>query len=289
MKKTILAVLLVAAFPAFAQVAVTAPTAPVITAPLTVSPNAAAALGNATTNRVFVDQSGENPNVNITQTGSGNTVGADPTYTKVITGIPNRLNGQTPATRSLTINSPVYLRGADQVITTVQTGNNNSISLRAENPTTAADGVNITIQQIGDSNLVDAACGGGTASNGTTALTGCKDAVLNWKFTGNSNVLQFRGTGDSLTSDITAAGNSNEFYIDAIGNNHNQTLKVTGDYNVFNISQTSTGSSGSSVWVDVTGSTNKFTISQAGTQDNVVNIKSVASTGTWNIVQRTTP
>jgi hypothetical protein len=285
MKQVILVLSLLAAFPAMAQQQVLAPTAPTIPSVATVSPNAASALAVSTTNRVFIDQSGENPNVNITQTGTGNTVGADSTYQKALTGIPNRLG--TPTTRAWTLSSPVYLRGADQTIVTVQTGNNNTIGLIAENPTTTGDGVNITIQQIGNSNVVDAACGGGTASDGTTALTGCKDAVLNWKFAGNTNVMQFRGTGDNLNSNVDAAGNSNEFYIDAIGNNQSQTIKVVGDFNVFNVSQTSTGAAGSSAWIDVTGSTNRFTINQSGTVDSVVNIKSVASTGTWNINQKT--
>jgi hypothetical protein len=66
-------------------------------------------------------------------------------------------------------------------------------------------------------------------------------------------------------------------------------IRVAGDFNVFNISQTGNSTNGSSVWVDLTGNSNKFAISQAGTQDNVVHIKSVANTGNWNIVQRTTP
>jgi hypothetical protein len=285
MKQVLLVLALLTVFPTMAQQQVLAPTTPTIPSVATVSPNAASALAISTTNRVFIDQSGENPNVNITQTGTGNTVGADSTYQKALTGIPNRLGS--PVTRAWTLSSPVYLRGADQTIVTVQTGNNNTIGLRAENPTTTGDGVNVTIQQIGNSNVVDAACGGGTASDGTTALTGCKDAVLNWKFAGNTNVMQFRGTGDNLNSNVDATGNSNEFYIDAIGNNHSQTIKVGGDFNVFNVSQTSSGAAGSSAWIDVTGSTNRFTINQTGTVDSVVNIKSVASTGTWNINQKT--
>lgn len=290
MKKTIITILLATAFPVMAQsVAVTqpTPTAPVNPV-LTVSPNAVSALGSNTTNRVFVDQSGENPDVSITQTGVGNTVGSNATYTKAITGIPQRLNGQTPATRSFTVDTPLYLRGADQDITIVQTGNNNTISLRAENPTTAGEGVSINIQQIGNSNFVDAQCGGG-ATVGGTALTTCKDATISWKWTGNSNVMQFKGTGDSLNSQVEVTGNSNEMYVDAVGDKHSQVIKVAGDYNVFNISQTGNSTNGSSVWVDLTGNSNKFTVSQAGTQDNVVHIKSVANTGNWNIVQRTTP
>lgn len=280
--------MLLTAFPVFAQsVAVTppSPNAPVNPV-LNVSANAVSALGSNTTNRVFIDQSGENPDVSITQTGVGNTVGSHASYTKAITNIPQRLVGA--GTRSFTVDTPITLRGADQDLTVVQTGNNNTISLRAENPTTSGDGVNINIQQIGNSNFVDASCGGGTSSTGT-ALTTCKDATISWKWTGNSNVMQFKGTGDSLNSQVEVTGNSNEMYIDAVGDRHSQVIKVAGDFNVFNISQTGNSTNGSSVWVDLTGNSNKFAISQAGTQDNVVHIKSVANTGNWNIVQRTTP
>lgn len=280
--------MLLTAFPVFAQsVAVTppSPNAPVNPV-LNVSANAVSALGSNTTNRVFIDQSGENPDVSITQTGVGNTVGSHASYTKAITNIPQRLVGS--GTRSFTVDTPITLRGADQDLTVVQTGNNNTISLRAENPTTSGDGVNINIQQIGNSNFVDASCGGGTSSTGT-ALTTCKDATISWKWTGNSNVMQFKGSGDSLNSQVEVTGNSNEMYIDAIGDRHSQVIRVAGDFNVFNISQTGNSTNGSSVWVDLTGNSNKFAISQAGTQDNVVHIKSVANTGNWNIVQRTTP
>ncbi len=261
MKKTLFAILMAATLPALAQTAVTAPTAPVIPATATVSPNATAALNIASTNRVFVDQSGDNVNVNITQDGSANKQGS--------------------AAR------PVYLRGIDQKLVTRQIGTGNEIMLEAVNATTgASQGVTITIQQIGDNNKVDAACGYGNASDGTTALTGCKAADLNWKFTGNSNELQFRGTGEDLKSAVTVTGNLNKFYIDAIGNKHSQTLMVAGDSNEFNLNQRSTGAAGSSVWVDVTGNSNKFTVSQTGTVDNVLNIKSVGNSGIWNITQK---
>lgn len=261
MKKLLIAIAIAATLPAMAQTAVTAPSAPTVPSTVTVSPNAVSALANATTNRVFVDQSGANPNVNITQDGSGNKQGS--------------------STR------PIYLRGIDQTVITKQTGSNNSIMLEAVNATTgSSQGLAITIQQIGDSNTVDAACGYGNASDGSTALSACKAADLNWKFTGNSNELQFRGTGDDLKSAVTVNGNGNKFYMDAIGNKHSQTLMVSGDNNEFNLNQRSTGAAGSSIWVDLTGTGNKFTMSQTGTVDNVVNIKSVATNGTWNINQK---
>jgi len=261
MKQTIITILLAAAFPVMAQTAVSAPSAPVIPNMVTVSPNATAALAIATTNRIFIDQSGDNPNVNMTQDGTGNAAG--------------------------TGGRPVYLRGIDQTIVTRQIGVSNDISLEAVNDTTGTgNGVNITIQQIGDSNRVDAACGYGTASTGGTALTGCNAADLNWMFTGDSNDFQFRGTGADLKSAVDVTGNSNLFRIDAIGDKHSQTIKVVGDTNTFDINQRSTGAAGSSVWVDLTGNSNTFTISQTGTIDSVVNIKSVSNSGMFNITQR---
>lgn len=260
MKKTIITLLLSAAFSAFAQTAVTAPSAPTVPATVTVSPNATAALAISTTNRVFIDQSGDNPNVNVIQDGTGNKQGSSA--------------------------RPVYLRGIDQTVVTKQVGINNEIMLEVRNDTTGSVGANVTIQQLGDNNKVDAACGYGTASTGGTALTGCNRADLNWKFTGDSNELQFRGTGNDLRSAITVTGDLNKFYIDAIGDNHSQTLMVNGDSNIFNINQRSTGSAGSSALVDVTGNSNSFTISQTGAVDNVLNIKSVGNSGTWNINQK---
>jgi hypothetical protein len=261
MKQVLLILALLTAFPAMSQTAVTAPSAPVIPHMVTVSPNATAALAIATTNRIFIDQSGDNPNVNMTQDGTGNAAGSG--------------------------GRPIYLRGIDQIIVTRQIGVSNDISLEAVNDTTGTGkGVNITIQQIGDSNRVDAACGYGTASTGGTALTGCNAADFNWKFTGDSNDFQFRGTGDDLKSAVDVSGDSNIFRVDAIGDKHSQTIKVAGDTNTFDINQRSTGATGSSVWIDLTGNSNTFTISQTGTIDNVVNIKSVSNSGMFNITQK---
>ena len=261
MKKTVLAILLGVTGTVMAQTAVTAPSAPTIPTMATVSPNATASLAIATTNRIFIDQSGDNPNVNMTQDGSGNKAGSSA--------------------------RPVYLRGIDQTVVTRQIGASNEINLELVNDTTGSGkGVKATIQQIGDSNKVDAACGYGTASTGGTALTGCNAADLNWKFTGDSNELQFRGTGSDLKSAIEVTGDTNKFFIDAIGDKHTQTIKVVGDTNEFNINQRSTGAAGSSIWVDLAGNSNKFTMSQTGTVDSVINIKSVSNSGTFNITQK---
>jgi hypothetical protein len=261
MKQTIITILLAAAFPAMAQTAVSAPAAPTIPTMTTVSPNATASLAIATTNRIFIDQSGDNPNVNMTQEGSGNKAGS--------------------AAR------PVYLRGIGQTVVTRQIGASNDINLEVVNDTTGSGvGAKVTIQQLGDSNKVDAACGYGNASDGNTALSGCNAADLNWKFSGNSNELQFRGSGDDIKSSIDVSGNTNKFYMDVIGDKHTQTIKVVGNTNTMHINQSSTGAAGSSIWIDLNGASNTMTIAQTGSIDNVLNIKSVSNSGTFNITQK---
>jgi hypothetical protein len=264
MKKTIITLLLAAAFPAMAQTAVVAPTAPTFPAMQTVTAGATAALANtAVTNRVFIDQSGATPNVNVTQDGSGNEQG--------------------------TADKPVYLRGTNQTLTTKQMGDLNSILLEVINPTTGTGvGATVTIQQLGNSNKVDAVCGQGNDSTGTALPSGCKAADLNWKFTGDSNELKYRGGGNDLVNNIDVSGNTNKFFIDQVGDNHSQLITVGGNTNTFNITQTGGTTNGSHIVISMTSSTgNNVNIAQTGVVDNYLNLKTAGTTsGTFNIVQK---
>lgn len=265
MKKTLLAVLLSAAIPVMAQTVVGVPTTPTFPAMQTVTAGATAALANTTvTNRVFIDQSGATPNVNVTQDGSGNEQG--------------------------TAAKPVYLRGINQTVTTNQVGNLNSILLEVINPTSGTGvGAKVTIQQLGNSNKVDAVCGQGNASDGTTSLSsGCKAADLNWKFSGNSNELQYRGGGNDLINNIDVTGDTNKFFIDQVGDKHSQLITVGGSSNTFNITQTGGVTNGSHIVISMASSTgNNVNISQTGAIDNYLNLKTAGTTsGTFNIVQK---
>jgi hypothetical protein len=231
----------------------TSPVTPTIPNMITVSPNATAALAEATTNSVFIDQSGDNPTVNMTQIGRGNKAGS-------------ALN-------------PVYLRGIGQNIVTIQQGDNNVIStLQVTNGTTGSVGASVTIEQIGNSNTVDAVCG--------DTSTGCDKARINWQFSGDSNSMYFRGKGSDLTSQVNVAGNGNAFNVAMIGDKHSQIISVSGDNNNFNLSQTSTGASGSSMVINQTGTGTTFNVQQSGAVDNVLSINSAANGGSFNILQR---
>jgi len=239
---------------AMAQSAPTLPTAPTVPTLLTVSPNAVSALTEATTNSVFIDQSGANPTVNMTQIGSGNKMGSAST--------------------------PVYLRGTSQNIVGIQSGNNNVISnLQIVNSDSGSSvGASVTIQQIGNSNTADIACGDSTSK--------CDKLDMNYRFTGDNNSMIFRGTGTSITSHVDVSGDGNAFNIAVTGNGHSQIVDVSGNNNTFNLTQASTGASGSSIVIAQTGTGTTYNVQQSGSVDNVLNIHSVANGGSFNILQR---
>lgn len=241
---------LLVASSAFAQNA-SLPTAPQPPTIVTTSPNATDANGVSTTNKVYIDQSGENVNVNIEQTGTGNQVG--------------------------NVSDPIYLRGDDQTVIAIQTGNNNSLLMGIDSSAQGADEADVTIRQIGNGNLADIRCGLSTNVN-------CDSLDMNARFTGNSNEFTFLGSGINITTSIDISGNSNEVTIDALSNNGSQTLKFVGDFNIVNMTQTGTaGTYGHSAWMDFTGSSNSITTQQYGATETVINILSVGSNGTYNI------
>ena len=71
-----------------------------------------------------------------------------------------------------------------------------------------------------------------------------------------------------------------------IGDKHSQVVSVSGDNNVFNLRQTSTGASGSSMVINQTGTGTTFNVQQSGSVDNVLSINSAANGGSFNILQR---
>ena len=71
MKKFIALIALAFSTPVFAQAVATLPTAPSPPTIITTSPNATEANSVATTNKVYIDQAGDNATISITQDGTG--------------------------------------------------------------------------------------------------------------------------------------------------------------------------------------------------------------------------
>ena len=249
MKKFALGLLFVSTS-AFAQTVLpTAPTPPTI---VTTSPNETDANAVATTNKVYIDQAGGNVDVNIVQTGTANIIGSS--------------------------SDPIYLRGDNQSVIGIQTGNGNSLYMGIVSDTGSSGIATVTVRQIGDLNTATIRCG--TLQTDSS----CNQLDMNSKFTGNSNSMLFHGSGANIRNSMDIQGNNNTFNIDALAPNATQTLLVTGNYNDFDITQTDTGGTfGHSLYVNLTGSLNTVTTQQYGVSETVININSVGSNGTFNI------
>ena len=249
MKKLALSLLFVSTS-AFAQTVL--PTAPVPPTIVTTSPNETDANAVATTNKVYIDQSGGSVNVNITQTGTANVIGNS--------------------------SDPIYLRGDNQSVIGIQTGNGNQLYMGIVSDTGAQGIATVTVRQIGDLNTADIRCG----TLQTDSI--CNQLDMNIRFTGDSNSLVFHGSGENIRNSMDINGDNNTFTIDALSPNATQTVLVTGDYNNFNISQTGQGGTfGHSLYANLTGSLNTVTTQQYGASETVINLTAVGSNGTFNI------
>lgn len=235
---------------AFAQVVL--PTAPNPPAIVTTSPNETDAGAVATTNKVYIDQAGQNVDVNIVQTGTANIIG--------------------------TSADPIYLRGDNQTVIAIQTGNGNSLLMGVVSDTGSGGIADVTIRQIGDNNMADIRCG--TLQN----ETGCNKLDMNAKFTGNNNTLNFHGSGANIRNSMDFSGNNNTLDMDILSPNATQTLLFTGNYNNVDVTQTGTGGTfGHTLYAQFTGSSNVLTTQQYGVSETIININSVGSNGTFNI------
>jgi hypothetical protein len=237
---------------AFAQTTAVLPTQPTPPAIIATSPNETDANTVATTNKVYINQSGNNVNVNIQQTGTTNVIG--------------------------TLLDPIRLRGDNQIVTVVQTGTNNSLLMGITGGTGNGSGTTTTIQQLGNNNTADIRCG--TYLNDAN----CNNLNLNYKFSGNNNTLAMHGSGANITSTINTNGNNNQFTLTTLSPNGSQTLLFTGDNNNTNVTQTDAGGTfGHSLYASFTGTSNTVTVQQYGPTETVVNITSSGSNGTYNI------
>jgi hypothetical protein len=272
MKRILLATLIagLTASGAFAQTAPTAPTqaaAPALTTQSTTrfAAGVTSALGNATTNIIYLEQTGSTPTVSINQDGNSNRAGTD---------------------ASGTINSMV-LNGNNQVVTLDQTGNNNVINTLK----VTGNAANVYLLQSGNSNSANVSLGQTTSVSATQAVT--NTAALDTRFTGNSNTFNYTGNGPALQAVVYATGNGNTVNMTQTSTVGQQALINLGasgqgnasDNNTVNVTQTSASMSSLVLTQTGTGGTT-FNISQTGTYANVANVQAVAAGGTFNIIQR---
>lgn len=234
--------------------------------------------GNAADNSIYIDQSGDNSTITMTQDGSGNR----------IKGI--LLNGNAGGTTD-----PAKLVGNAQTINIEQTGANNSLALGI-NSTQGGSvsgysniGVNLNYQVTGGGNTGYINInnnGQGTASGNVVSITQDGNGTATLNMTGTSNQLTVNtagGSGNVFTGTINAnetvatvdqtGGGGNETTLNMTGNKGQVSITSVGAANITNVIQSAFGSSGSVIIVDLTGSGNQTNISQTGTADHYANLK----------------
>lgn len=241
-------------------------------------------LTHAADNSVYVDQSGDNSTIDITQTGAGN----------VIRGIQGAGTGNT---------TPAKLYGDANSVDIRQIGGDNVANI-GFNVTTAAGqgyGIDLTYYVTGNSgtatfNINNA--GTGTAASNTIDVrqTG-NSAGINLNMLGSKNsfiATTAGGASNSITATVNAdetvnniavsGGGNNGITLNITSNKATNNIDIVGASNSLSLTQSGVaGTNGHKFTLDLTGSSNTFNVTQGGTIDTTVNILSSGSGNTWNI------
>jgi len=208
-------------------------------------------------NEIYVDQIGDNLNLNITQSGTGN-------YFGDISG-----NG----TLSQSGGAPVVLEGDDMTFSITQTGNNNEIAATIKGNTYTGNW-----QFTGDNNTVDMTCD----SQGAVQ---CESVTVDITTNGSNNAFNvFIGENkiaDNLVAAFTVDGDGNTVNADLDAVNADVTLtldntaSLAASGNTVNIDQDDAGDiNGHSITYDHTGGAADINITQSGLTDKTVDVTS---------------
>ena len=210
----------------------------------------------AADNSIYIDQSGSNSAISITQDGYGN----------VVKGIDS--GNTTPAT--------IY--GINNAVTVNQVGISNTLSLGIQTTnggtTTLPDGSTVSVPTINYSvtgNNATAVINSNNSGSGSSEGTYIDIEQTGNYANANINVL---GNNNALKA-VTSGGDNNSVVATVKGNNNIDNIVLTGDSNSVNLSQGTAllGSNNNSVGIKANGASNTFGITQTGgTNGNSVSI-----------------
>ena len=239
-------------------------------------------------NSIYIDQSGDNAVVSVTQDGAGN----------VVRGIQGSGTSNT---------TPSRIIGDGTLISISQIGSGNTLSMGV-NTTTAAGSANggtfnysvtgnnatavINSNQGGAntsaSNTVDITQSGNTA-NANINVLGSTNSVTAVTGGGANNSVVSTVNGDNNTQNISmTGGGGNSATISQTGTASALSLTSVGATNSCTITQSGGAANGHSTTLDFAGSGNSASVTQAGTAaDSVVNLKSVGSGNAFTVNSNT--
>lgn len=219
-------------------------------------------------NEIYIDQIGDNLDLDITQTGTDNFFG-DVSGSGTVSGSTQK---------------PVVLEGDDMTFSITQTGNNNEIAATIKGNTYTGNW-----QFTGNTNTVDMTCD----SQGAVQ---CETVTVDITTNGNSNAFNiFIGenkVADNLVATFTVDGDGNTVNanLDAVNADVTVTVDNTASLaatgNTFNIDQDDAGDiNGHSVTYNHTGGAGTINITQSGLTDKTVDVISSGDNHQVDIIQ----
>lgn len=235
----------------------------------------------AADNSIYIDQAGDNSNINITQDGSGNQI-----Y---------------DVTSGSTSTDYATLSGDSQTVDIDQIGSGNILKMGIQSTVTSGVGVDLTYFITGSNSVATLDFnndGQGTLSNLVFDVTqtggyndlfadilGTDNTVTATATGGDYNDFSFTINADSVTLDAAiSGGGGNSLTTNLSSDSGSVDVTAVGASNTFNITQSGVaGLNGHGITLDVTGSSNSFTTSQSGAIDTTIDITSVGSSNTWSI------
>jgi len=239
------------------------------------------AYGWAADNSIYIDQSGDNATIAMTQDGASNAV-----------------RGVNAASNSIA--SKLYGDGLS--VTIQQIGSGNTLNLGAQTGTSGGVASSISYVATGNTNLatIDMNNAGTKTSlaNLIDILQTGDNTVTTISMKGNDNYLRSIQSGNSNKIIGTVDANNTIVNVNQTGGTGNETtLQLTGDKgqvdivtvgtsNIIGITQTGGGVIGHYSKIDLNGSSNQVSINQSGSIDMTTNIKGVGNSNSFTIIQR---
>lgn len=244
-------------------------------------------LGFAVDNSIYIDQTGSNATISVTQEGAGN----------VVKGI--RTNAPGISTDA------AYINGDGVGVNISQVGSGNTLSLGVNTSTATGTGVqptNITYSVTGGNNTgyIDLNSAGTSGANKSTQLSitqtgggnqatakilGSKNSATVNQADGNAVFDTNVNADNTVQSITTSGGTANSVTTDLTSNGGHVTVSAVGASNTVSIAQ-SNGTLGHTATVDITGSSNNISITQSSTVDSVANLKVNGGTNGYTILQK---
>jgi hypothetical protein len=267
-------------------------------------------LGYAVDNSIYIDQTGSNAVINITQDGAGNTVkaltsnrtdaaiinadGANIAITQVGSGNTVSLGVSASVTSGISTDI-TYSTGTNGV-----TGSTAIINVNAGGQQSNASNTSINVLQTGNNSKFEAdVTGTGNSISATTAGPGddvyskmrgsSNTANISFSGTGGANqaILDQSGTGSNAIG-INVSSTGNLFGITQVGSLNTATIggysagsSLSGDDNTVQINQNGTSNLAN---LGITGASNNVNINQGGTGQDA-NVKISGGSNTINITQ----